>query len=64
MMPPRPNPVRLLDWLLPELERKCANLQPDPGEGRTQEQAFAPFTSRIHHRRWNPGSFRVEAQLN
>lgn len=41
-----------LDWLLPKLERKCANLQPDPGEGRSQEQAFGPFTSRIHHQRW------------
>lgn len=47
-----PNPVRLLDWLDPNLERKCANLQPDPGEGRSQEQALGPFTSRIHHQRW------------
>lgn len=58
--PPSPKPARLcaccsatgLDWLLLKLERKCANLQPDPGEGRSQEQAFGPFTSRIHHQRW------------
>lgn len=49
-----PSPVclsllRQLDWLVAELDRKCANLQPDPGEGRSQEPAFGAFTSRIHH---------------
>lgn len=52
-----PPPARLLlcdrlDWLIPKLKRKCANLQPDPGEGRSQEQAFGPFTNRIHHQSW------------
>lgn len=40
---------RQSDWLVPRPDRKCANLQPDPGEGRSQEPAFSAFTNRIHH---------------
>lgn len=49
--------LRQLDWLVPQLDRKCANLQPDPGEGRSQEPAFSAFTNRIHHQS------RTEAHL-
>lgn len=71
MMPPTPPSTQSaccsttgLDWLLPKLERKCANLQPDPGEGRSQEQAFWSFHQSYSSPALDPGSFRVEAQLN
>lgn len=38
-------------------EKKCANLQPDPREGRSQEPAFGAFTNHIHHQSW------IEARL-
>lgn len=57
MMPLRLSLLRLLDWLVPQLDRKCANLQPDPKEGRSQEPAFSAFTNHIHHQS------RTEAHL-
>lgn len=63
-----PWPVRLpllrqLDWLVPQLKRKCANLQSDPGEGRSQEPAFGAFTNRIHHQSWTPALLERERGL-
>lgn len=49
---PRLSLLRQLIWHAPQLKRKCANLQSDPGEGRSQEPAFGPFTNRIHHQSW------------
>lgn len=65
MMPP---PVLLLllcqlDWLLPQMKRKCANLQSDPGEGRSQEPAFGAFTNRIHHQHWTQAHLEWEHGL-
>lgn len=59
MMPCSVHPSLLCQflWLVPQLKRKCANLQPDPGEGRSQEPAFGAFTNHIHHQSW------IEARL-
>lgn len=59
MMPWPAHPSLLCQflWLVPQLKRKCANLQPDPGEGRSQEPAFGAFTNHIHHQCW------IEARL-
>lgn len=55
--------LRQLIWHVPQLKRKCANLQSDPGEGRSQEPAFGPFTNRIHHQSWIETHLEQERSL-
>lgn len=61
--PVRPSLLCQFLQLVPPLKRKCANLQPDPGEGRSQEPAFGAFTNHIHHQSWTEAHLEPERGL-